>query len=78
MKPAELDMLTTLAPGLAIKHYNIYPVIYYLYHTSPVLQYVGNFKPFKPQDGKEDVTCSFVGPVVGGQGHLEGKISMGI
>ena len=71
MKPAELDMLTTLAPGLTIKHYNIYPVIYYLYHTSPVLQ-------FKPQDGKEDVTCSFVGPVVGGQGHLEGKISMGI
>ena len=39
---------------------------------------MGNLKQFKPQDGKEDVTRSFVGPVVGGQGHLEGKISMGI
>ena len=28
LKPAELDMLTTLAPGLTIKHYNIYPLIY--------------------------------------------------
>ena len=28
LKPAELDMLTTLAPGLTIKHYEIYPVIY--------------------------------------------------
>ena len=35
---------------------------------------MGNLKQFKPQDGKEDVTRSFVGPVVGGQGHLGGNM----
>ena len=54
-KPAELDMLTTLAPGLRIKraHREKFKRIH-----------------LKPQDGEEDVANSFVGPVVGRQGHL--------
>ena len=54
-KPAELDMLTTLAPGLRIKR---------------VQREKFNGIHLKPQDGEEDVANSFVGPVVGRQGHL--------
>ena len=57
-KPAELDMLTTLAPGLRIKRVN-----------REKFKRI-HLKQAKPQDGKEDIANSFVGPVVGRQGHL--------
>ena len=43
-------------------------------YTIKIISNFDHWKYIKPQDGKKDVARSFVGPVVGRQGDLKGKM----